>query len=91
MPGDSAQTQPLRVGTLRREQQRQGQDGYHAGSSGKGDGVGNMERGDADEHADEVRDQPHQPHADAERMEAAAGLLVAAEDDVGCPDGVEHA
>ena len=78
MPGDSAQTQPLRVGTLRREQQRQGQDGYHAGSSGKGDGVGNMERGDADEHADEVRDQPHQPHADAERMEAAADELLTA-------------
>ena len=69
------QTQPLRVGALRGEQQRQGQDGYHTGSCGKSDVVGNMKRGDADEHADEVRDQPHEPHADAERMEAAARLL----------------
>lgn len=72
----------LRMGALRGEQQRQGQDGYHAGRGGKGDGVGNVERGDADEHADEVRNQPHD---DAKRKEAAARLLVAAEHDVSSP------
>ena len=49
-----------------------------------------MEHGDANKQARAVRDEPDEPHADAQLMEALAALLTAAHGDKRCPQGMEE-
>ena len=53
-------------------------------------GAAKMERGDADEQARAVRDEPDEPHADAQLVEAPTILLTAAHGDKRCPQGMEE-
>ena len=49
-----------------------------------------MQRGDADENAGAVGDEPNEPHANAQAMEVVALLAIAAQQNVGRPGCVEE-
>ena len=49
-----------------------------------------MQRGDADEHAGAVGDEPNEPHANAQAMEVVALLAIAAQQNVRRPGCVEE-
>ena len=49
---------------------------------------GQVNRGDAHEHAADVGDQPDRPHGDAEAVEASHGLVILAHEDHRRPRGV---
>lgn len=49
-----------------------------------------MQRGDADEHAGAVGNEPNEPHANAQAMEVVALLAIAAQQNVGRPGRVEE-
>ena len=53
-------------------------------------GVAKMEHRDANKQARAVRDEPDEPHADAQLVEAPATLLTAAHGDKRCPQGMEE-
>ena len=53
-------------------------------------GITQMNGGNANQQANAIRDEPDQPHANAELVEALTALLVATEKDEGRPDGVEE-
>lgn len=49
-----------------------------------------MQRGDADEHAGAVGDEPNEPHANAQAMEVVALLAIAAQQNVRRPGCMEE-
>ena len=79
-----------RSGLLLLGQNQHGEYDDDGGSDRQCGAVGNVQRGDADEHAGAVGDEPNEPHANAQAMEVVALLAIAAQQNVRRPGCVEE-
>ena len=79
-----------RSGLLLPGQNQHGEHDNDGGSDCQRGAVGNVQRGDAYEHAGAVGNEPDEPHANAQAMEVVALFAIAAQQNVGRPGCVEE-